>query len=141
MKKVFAVIGMVVCCAGLVRAEQTAETDWCKIITPDSVKPGEAVNVSVVVGTIPEGMKVKADLHAKSAAGKYLGFNKPGPSLPAASGETVTFKLMPKAVPDLGALNVTVILTPDGTWANRAKTINSKDVPITTEAPAAPAAQ
>jgi hypothetical protein len=75
-------------------------------------------------------MQIKADLHAKSASGKYLGFNKPGSSLPAASGQTVNFKLTPKSVPDLGALNVTVILTADGTWAGRTKTVNSKDIPV-----------
>lgn len=130
MKKLFAVTGLVVCCALFAQAEQVLETKWCKITVPDSAKVDQAAVIKVELGTVPDGMQVKVDLHGKSTAGKYMKVNRVGGPQPGKTGETVTFSLAPKNVPDLGSVHAVVILTPTGGWADRVETATSKDIPI-----------
>ena len=130
MKKLFIWMGLVVCCAGMIRAGQVTETAWCKITVPDSAKIDEAVVIKIELGTIPDGMMVKADLHGRSTAGKYLKVNKVGGPQPAKSGDTLTVSLAPKSMPDLGSVHAVVIMGPTGGWADRVETANSKDIAI-----------
>lgn len=130
MKKLFIWIGLVVCCAVLVRAEQMTETKWCKITVPDSAKVDQAAVIKVELGTVPDGMQVKVDLHGKSTAGKYLKVNKVGGPQPGKTGDTLTFSLAPKSVPDLGSVHAVVIMGPTGGWADRVETATSKDIAI-----------
>jgi hypothetical protein len=130
MKKLSTVMGLVVCCALFARAEQVLETKWCKITVPDSAKVDTPAVIKVELGTIPEGMQVKIDLHGKSTAGKYLKANKIGGPQPGKTGETLTFSLAPKSVPDLGSVHAVVIMSPTGGWADRVETATTKDIPI-----------
>lgn len=130
MKKLLIWTGLVVCCAIMVHAEQVTETAWCKITVPDSAKVDQAAVINVELGTIPDGMMVKVDLHGKSTTGKYMKVNKVGGPLPGKSGETLTFGLAPKSVPDLGSVHAVVIMGPTGGWADRVETATSKDIAI-----------
>ena len=130
MKKLFTVMGLVVCCALFARAEQLTDAKWCKITVPDSAKAESPAVIKVELGTIPDGMMVKVDLHGKSTAGKYMKVNKVGGPLPGKSGETLTFSLSPKSVPDLGSVHAVAVMGPTGGWADRVETAISKDIPI-----------
>ncbi len=71
--------------------EKTKDFDWCTVVYPEKVIPGQNFSVKITPKKIPDGQKIGGDIH-HAKANAYIGFAAWGGNpKPAKSGETLTF--------------------------------------------------
>jgi hypothetical protein len=98
---------------------------------PATAKIGETVPVKFTLKDIAPGLKLAADLHGRTAGGKYMGMIKWGGAPKAAeSGKTVVFNILVASKPDLGSVHVASHLSPTGEFKDRVKEAKSAEIKI-----------
>lgn len=115
------IVGLLIFPIAVFAGEKVSESDWCTLVYPEKVVPGELFYVKVTPKKIPEGLKIGGDLHnAKPDA--YLGFAAwGGDPKPAKNGETLTFQYrMPEFVSENQGAQPIFFLTNKG-WDEATK--------------------
>ncbi|MEK7413845.1 MAG: hypothetical protein AAB263_11075 [Planctomycetota bacterium] len=97
---------------------QITKLDWCTIVTPLSVKVGEAATYTITLKKVPEkATKVSCDLHWSTTAGENKGMNIwGGDAKDIELNKPIVFTIAAAKKDDIGTITPIVYLSSDGTW-------------------------
>ena len=126
--------------AGFVRAADEAQSKdcgWCVITCPKVVTTAVPFEVKVDLKELPGPTKLNIDLHCRKKDGSYGGFfawGGGGKDVDKAGPQTKTFTVT-SLKDDLGTINVSAFLSPDGQWGSMTTNAAGPDMELkTTEA-------
>jgi len=102
--------------------------NWCTVVTPESAKIGDTVEVKVTLKDVMVPTKLSCHLHFLKADGKLGGLWADAPPTDVTDDGTYSFEFKLIEKDDAAKANVVIFLSPDGDW--KSKTANCGGAPF-----------
>lgn len=116
----------------------TESADWATLQMPAKAEVGQEFDI-LLTPTNPahNGSQLAVDLYWMKQDGGFGGLLSYGVRKPAAAGEAKTFRLKVGAKPDMGGIQATAFLSPDGEWSSRTEVLRGPVIKVALPEPKA----